>query len=47
MDKDTVTEQREVSENVSKEQVEVLDAQGEPAEGRDGVRGTDAGIDRR
>jgi uncharacterized protein (TIGR02271 family) len=46
MDRDTVTEQRQVSENVSKEQVEVLDAAGEPAEGRDGVRGTDEGVNR-
>ena len=46
LDKDTVTEQREVSEGVRKEQVELLDAEGEPAEGRDGVRGTDEGINR-
>jgi uncharacterized protein (TIGR02271 family) len=44
LDKDTVTEQREVSEGVRKEQIEVLDADGEPAEGRDGVRGTDEGL---
>jgi uncharacterized protein (TIGR02271 family) len=44
--KDTVTEQREVSEGVRKEQIEVLDAEGEPAEGRDGVRGTDDGLSR-
>ncbi len=46
LDKDTVTEQREVSEAVRKEQVEVLDAAGEPAEGHDGVRGTDDGLSR-
>jgi uncharacterized protein (TIGR02271 family) len=46
LDKDTVTEQHQVSEQVSKEQLEVLDAAGEPAEGRDGVRGTDEGINR-
>jgi uncharacterized protein (TIGR02271 family) len=46
LDKDTVTEQREVSEAVRKEQVEVLDAAGEPAEGHDGVRGTDEGLSR-
>jgi uncharacterized protein (TIGR02271 family) len=46
LDKDTVTEQREVSEGVRKEQVEVLDADGEPSEGRDGVRGTDEGLGR-
>jgi len=46
LDKDTVTEQREVSEDVRKEQVELLDAEGEPAEGRDGVRGTDGDVTR-
>jgi uncharacterized protein (TIGR02271 family) len=46
LDKDTVTEQREVSEGVRKEQVELIDGAGEPAEGRDGVRGTDEGINR-
>jgi uncharacterized protein (TIGR02271 family) len=46
LDKDTVTEQREVSEGVRKEQVELIDGAGEPAEGRDGVRGTDDGVDR-
>jgi uncharacterized protein (TIGR02271 family) len=46
LDKDTVTEQREVSEGVRKEQVEVLDADGEPSEGHDGVRGTDEGLGR-
>jgi uncharacterized protein (TIGR02271 family) len=44
--KDTVIEQREVSEGVRKEQVELVDGEGEPAEGRDGARGTDAGIER-
>src|SRR5215212_10099979 len=43
LDKDTVTEQREVAERVRKEQVEVVDADGEPARGLDGVRGTDEG----
>jgi uncharacterized protein (TIGR02271 family) len=46
LDKDTVTEQREVSEGVRKEQVELIDGEGKPAEGIDGVRGTDAGITR-
>ena len=46
LDKDTVTEQREVSEGVRKEQVELIDADGEPAEGLDGVRGTDEGVNR-
>jgi len=43
LDTDTVTEQRSVSEEVRKEQIEQIDADGEPAEGRDGVRGTDDG----
>jgi hypothetical protein len=46
MGKDTVTEQREVSEQVRSEQVELIDAEGEPAEGLDGVHGTDEGINR-
>jgi uncharacterized protein (TIGR02271 family) len=46
LDKDTVTEQREVSEQVRSEQVELIDADGAPAEGIDGVRGTDDGINR-
>jgi uncharacterized protein (TIGR02271 family) len=41
LDTDTVTEQRSVSEQIRKEQIEHFDADGEPAEGRDGVRGTD------
>jgi uncharacterized protein (TIGR02271 family) len=43
LDKDTVTEQQSVSEQIRKEQIEHIDADGEPAEGRDGVRGTDDG----
>ncbi len=43
LDTDTVTEQRSVSEQIRKEQIEQIDADGEPAEGRDGVRGTDDG----
>jgi uncharacterized protein (TIGR02271 family) len=43
LDKDTVTEQRSVSEQIRKEQIEHTDGDGEPAEGRDGVRGTDEG----
>jgi uncharacterized protein (TIGR02271 family) len=43
LDKDTVIDERTVSEDVRKEQVEVIDGAGEPAEGRDGVRGTDEG----
>jgi uncharacterized protein (TIGR02271 family) len=46
MGKDTVTDQREVSEHVRSEQVELIDAEGEPAEGLDGVHGTDEGIKR-
>jgi uncharacterized protein (TIGR02271 family) len=46
LDKGTVTDQREVSETVRKEEVEVLDAEGQPAAGRDGVRGTDEGLRR-
>ena len=43
LDKDTVTEQQSVSEQIRKEQIEQIDGDGEPAEGRDGVRGTDEG----
>ena len=40
---DTVTDEREVSEEVRKEQIEMIDGDGEPAEGRDGQRDTDDG----
>ena len=43
--KDTVTEEPAVEE-VRKEQVELIDADGEPAEGVDGERGTDDGVTR-
>jgi uncharacterized protein (TIGR02271 family) len=46
LDKDTVTEQQQVSEGVRKEQFELIDGAGEPAEGVDGVRGTDDGVTR-
>jgi uncharacterized protein (TIGR02271 family) len=46
LDKDTVTEQRSVSEQIRKEQIDQIDADGEPAAGRDGVRGTDEGVAR-
>jgi uncharacterized protein (TIGR02271 family) len=46
LDKDTVTEQQQVSEGVRKEQVELIDGADEPAEGVDGVRGTDDGVTR-
>ena len=36
----------EVSETVRSEQVELIDADGEPAEGVDGERGTDDGVTR-
>jgi uncharacterized protein (TIGR02271 family) len=41
LDQDAVTERREVSEEIRKEQIEQIAADGEPAEGRDGVRDTD------
>ena len=46
LDTDTVTEQRSVTEQIRKEQIDEIDADGEPAEGRDGVRGTDEGVGR-
>ena len=44
---DTVTDEREVSEEVRKEQIEMIDGDGEPAEGRDGQRDTDDGVSSR
>jgi uncharacterized protein (TIGR02271 family) len=41
LDKDTVTEQRSVSEQIRKEQIEHIDADGEPAAGQDDVPRTD------
>ena len=46
LDKDVTTAERHVSEGVRKEQVELLDADDEPAQGVDGVRGTDDGVTR-
>lgn len=46
LDKETVTEQQRVSEDVRKEQVELIDAKDAPQEGIDGVRGTDEGVNR-
>jgi len=46
LEKDVETEQRAVNETVRKEQIDIVDADGEPAEGTDGVRGTDAGVTR-
>ena len=45
--KEAVTEEREVSEEVRKEEVELVDADGAPERGLDGERGTDEGVDRR
>jgi uncharacterized protein (TIGR02271 family) len=44
--KDAVTDEKQVTESVHKEQVELIDADGEPAQGVDGVRGTDDGVTR-
>jgi len=41
LDTDTVTEQRSVSEQIRKEQIEHIDADGKHAESHDGVHGTD------
>ena len=46
LDTDVMTEERQVTEGVRKEQVELLDADGERAQGRDGVRETDEGVKR-
>ena len=42
--KDVTESEQTVSETVRKEQVEMLDADGEPSTGRDGMRGTDDGV---
>ncbi len=44
LDKDVTTQQQRVSEEVRKEQIELVDGEGQPAEGIDGRRGTDEGI---
>ncbi|CAA9476585.1 MAG: putative conserved domain protein [uncultured Solirubrobacteraceae bacterium] len=44
LDKDTVTEEVQVNEQVRKEQIEMADAADSPREGIDGQRGTDEGI---
>jgi uncharacterized protein (TIGR02271 family) len=46
LDKDVETEHRRVSETARKEQIDLVDADGQPAHGIDGARGTDAGIAR-
>jgi uncharacterized protein (TIGR02271 family) len=47
LDTDVTTEERQVSEGVRKEQVELIDADGDPAQGRDGVRQTDEDLTRK
>ena len=47
LDKDTVTEHQQVSQDVRREEIELVDGEGAPARGHDGERGTDEGIDRR
>jgi uncharacterized protein (TIGR02271 family) len=44
LDTDTVTEDVQVDEQTRKERIDVVDGEGEPAEGRDGVRGSDDGV---
>jgi len=44
LDKDTVTEQRQVSEEVRREEIELVDGADAPAQGIDGQRGTDEGV---
>jgi stress response protein YsnF len=44
LDKDTVTEEVQVNEQVRKEQIDMVDGQDAPADGIDGQRGTDEGI---
>jgi uncharacterized protein (TIGR02271 family) len=46
LDKDVTTEQRQVSETARKEQIDLVDGDGEPAHGLDGERGTDSGLAR-
>jgi uncharacterized protein (TIGR02271 family) len=46
LDKDVETVQQQVDETVRKEQIDIVDANGQPAEGTDGVRGTDSGVAR-
>ncbi len=44
LDKAVVTDQQSVSEEVRKEQIDLIDGEGQPREGIDGVRGTDDGV---
>jgi uncharacterized protein (TIGR02271 family) len=46
LDKDVTVEERQVSETVRKEQIDLVDAAGRPEQGDDGLRGTDSGIAR-
>jgi uncharacterized protein (TIGR02271 family) len=46
LDKDVETVHQQVDETVRKEQIDIVDADGQPAEGTDGVRGTDSGLAR-
>jgi len=46
LEKDVETEERQVNETVRKEQIDIVDADGRPANGTDGVRGTDTGVAR-
>src|SRR4051812_47075722 len=46
LEKDVETEQRQVNETVRKEQIDIVNADGQPAHGTDGVRGTDSGVAR-
>ena len=47
LDKEVTTEQQRVSEEVRKEQIDLVDGEGAPPQGVDGLYGTDEGIDRR
>jgi uncharacterized protein (TIGR02271 family) len=44
LDKDVVAEERQVTEEVRKEQIDFVEGEGAPARGIDGERGTDDGI---
>jgi uncharacterized protein (TIGR02271 family) len=46
LEKDVESDQRQVNETVRKEQIDITDADGQPAQGTDGVRGTDSGVTR-
>jgi uncharacterized protein (TIGR02271 family) len=46
LDKDVETVQQQVDDTVRKERIDIVDADGRPAEGTDGVRGSDSGVAR-